>query len=56
MILHASSSAIDTDFVVRLSDIFPDDRAIQLQSGILRTRYRNLDGEPELLDLSSATF
>jgi uncharacterized protein len=50
MILYASSSAIDTDFVARLSDVFPDGRAIQLQSGILRTRYRNLDGEPELLE------
>lgn len=50
MILHASSSAIDTDFVVRLSDVFPDGRAIQLQSGILRARYRDLDGEPELLN------
>ncbi len=50
MILYASSSAVDTDFVARLSDVFPDGRAIQLQSGILRARYRNLEGEPELLE------
>jgi predicted acyl esterase len=50
MILYASSSAVDTDFVARLSDVFPDGCAIQLQSGILRARYRNLDGEPELLE------
>jgi putative CocE/NonD family hydrolase len=50
MILYASSSARDTDFVVRLSDVFPDGRAIQLQNGILRTRYRNSAGEPELID------
>lgn len=50
MILYASSSAVDTDFVVRLSDVFPDGRAIQLQSGILRARYRNSAGEPELLE------
>lgn len=49
MILYASSSAVDTDFVVRLTDIFPDGRAIQLQSGILRARYRKFEGEPELL-------
>jgi predicted acyl esterase len=49
MILYTSSSATDTDFVVRLSDVFPDGRAIQLQSGILRARYRHRDGEPELL-------
>jgi hypothetical protein len=50
MILYASSSALDTDFVPRLSDVFQDGRAIQLQSGILRARYRNLEGEPELLE------
>lgn len=47
-ILFASSSAVDTDFFARLSDVFPDGRAIQLISGLLRTRYRNPDS-PELL-------
>jgi predicted acyl esterase len=50
LILYASSSAIDTDFVGRLSDVFPDGRTIQLQSGILRARYHNSGGEPELLE------
>jgi predicted acyl esterase len=50
LILYASSSAIDTDFSARLTDVFPDGRAIQLQSGMLRMRYRNLPGEPELLE------
>jgi predicted acyl esterase len=50
MILYASSSAVDTDFVVRLSDIFPDGRAIQLQNGALRARYRDLQGAPQLLE------
>ena len=50
MILYASSSAVDTDFVARLSDVFPDGRAIQIQSGILRARCRNPDGEPKLLE------
>jgi predicted acyl esterase len=49
LILYASSSAIDTDFSARLSDVFPDGRAIQLQSGILRTRYRNIEADPEPL-------
>jgi uncharacterized protein len=49
LILYASSSAVDTDFSGRLSDVFPDGRAIQLQSGILRARYRNPIGDPELL-------
>ena len=49
-VLHASSSAVDTDFVARLSDVFPDGRAIQLQSALLRARYRDLAGEPALLE------
>jgi len=50
MVLHASTSAVDTDFVVRLSDVFPDGRAIQLQNGILRARYRNLPEAASLLE------
>ncbi len=49
MILYASSSAVDTDFAVRLSDVFPDGRAIQLQHCLLRARYRNV-AEPALLE------
>ncbi len=50
LILYASSSAVDTDFSARLSDVFPDGRAIQLQAGILRARYCDPHGEPELLE------
>lgn len=50
MVLFASSSAADTDFVARLSDVFPDDRAIQIQSGIIRGRYRDPGSEPGLLE------
>jgi putative CocE/NonD family hydrolase len=50
LVLHASSSALDTDFYGRLSDVFPDGRAIQLQSGMVRARYRNAGGESELLE------
>jgi uncharacterized protein len=50
LIVYASSSAVDTDFSARLSDVFPDGRAVQLQSGMLRARYRNLTGDPELLE------
>lgn len=49
LILYARSTARDTDFVARVSDVFPDGRAVQLQTGLLRARYRNLDEEPELL-------
>lgn len=49
LILYASSSALDTDFSARLTDVFPDGRAIQLQSGMLRARYRRLNGSAEPL-------
>jgi uncharacterized protein len=50
LILFASSSAVDTDFSARVSDVFPDNRAIQLQSCTLRARYRDRAGEPALLE------
>lgn len=50
LILYVSSSAIDTDFSARLSDVFPDGRAIQLQSGMLRARYRDGAQTPEHLE------
>jgi predicted acyl esterase len=50
LVLYASSSAVDTDFAGRLTDVFPDGRAIQLQNGILRARHRNSNGSPELLE------
>lgn len=50
VILYASSTAVDTDFVARLSDVFPDGRALQLQNGILRTRYRKSSITPELME------
>lgn len=45
VILFASTSAVDTDFSARLSDVHPDGRSIQLQNGVLRARYRNLVSE-----------
>jgi hypothetical protein len=50
MVLYGSTTAADTDFVVRLSDVFPDGRAIQLQNGFLRARYRNLPDAASLLE------
>jgi hypothetical protein len=50
LILFASSSAVDTDFAGRLSDVLPDGRAIQIQGGMLRARYRDVDAGPALLE------
>ena len=41
MVLFAASSAKDTDFIVRLSDVYPNGKAIFLAEGMLRARYRN---------------
>lgn len=40
-ILFASSSAADTDFSVRLSDVYPDGRSILISDGTVRGRFRN---------------
>jgi len=38
--LWVSSSAPDTDFIVRLCDVHPDGRSLNVVTGIMRTRYR----------------
>jgi putative CocE/NonD family hydrolase len=50
MVLYAASSARDTDFTVRLVDVFPNGYAMNLSEGIVRARYRNDDADPELLE------
>ncbi len=48
--LWATSSAPDTDFVARLTDVFPDGRSINLTDGIIRARYRDFaQGAPPSL-------
>lgn len=39
-VLHVSSSAKDTDFTVKLVDVYPDGTAFNVQEAILRARYR----------------
>lgn len=39
--LFVSSSAKDTDFTVKLIDVYPDGRAFNVQEGVIRMRYRN---------------
>ena len=48
LVLHASSSAPDTDFTGKLVDIHPDGRAILLCEGIQRARYRSSLTDPTL--------
>lgn len=39
--IYASSSAVDTDFVCKVSDVYPDGRALNLGMYLVRARYRN---------------
>jgi putative CocE/NonD family hydrolase len=48
-VLYASSSALDTDWVVRLCDVWPDGRSLSVCDGILRARYRDSLSQPALL-------
>jgi len=51
--LFASSSAVDTDFVVRLLDVHPDGRAFNLMSPtveVIRARYRRGEDRIALLE------
>lgn len=41
MVLYAATTAADTDFVARLSDVHPDGSALLLAEGILRARFRD---------------
>jgi putative CocE/NonD family hydrolase len=47
--LQVSSDAKDTDLVARLVHVWPDGRAIGIQEGALRLRYRNGFSAPQLL-------
>jgi putative CocE/NonD family hydrolase len=48
--LFASSSARDTDFVAKLTDVHPDGRSINITEGVIRARFReNVWGKPKLL-------
>lgn len=47
--LYVSSSAKDTDFTVKLIDVYPDGSAYNVQEGILRARYREGWDKPALM-------
>jgi putative CocE/NonD family hydrolase len=54
--LWVSSSAVDTDFTAKLLDVYPPSQdypegyALNLTDGILRARFHNSWGQPELLE------
>jgi uncharacterized protein len=48
--LHASSTALDTDFTARLCVVDRDGTSINLKEGIVRARFRDSFSEPSLLE------
>ncbi|WP_280739560.1 CocE/NonD family hydrolase [Mesorhizobium opportunistum] len=56
MRLYASSSARDTDWHVRLVDLYPDGSARFLTRGVLRARYRDSLASPRLLEPHEPTL
>ncbi|UGY94142.1 CocE/NonD family hydrolase [Streptomyces gobiensis] len=52
--LSFASSALDTDLVVKLTDVFPDGRSVLVCDGALRTRYREGFDAEKLLTPSVA--
>jgi putative CocE/NonD family hydrolase len=48
--LAASSSAVDTDFMVKLLDVWPDGFAQRLTDGMVRARYREGGEKPSLIE------
>ena len=48
--LHVSSSAPDTDFTVKLLDVHPDGRSINIVEGITRARYRDGYEAPAMME------
>lgn len=47
--LWASSSAKDTDFTAKLTDVYPDGRSMLICDGIIRARYRKSFEKPVLM-------
>lgn len=49
IVLHVSSDRTDTDFAVRLSDVYPDGRSLVMTQGIRRGRFRDSLATPSLM-------
>lgn len=48
--LHLSSDAIDTDFMVRISDVYPSGEARLIQDSAVRMRWRNGGTVPQYME------
>lgn len=48
--IHASTSVVDTDFVAKLVDVHPNDTAVFLTIGVVRSRYRTSFKKPTFIE------
>lgn len=48
--VYAASSAVDTDFTVKLCDVYPNGQSLSIADGIIRARYRESIIEPSLIE------
>jgi putative CocE/NonD family hydrolase len=48
-VVFLSSDAADTDITVKLTDVFPDGRSMNMQEGITRVRYRDGFDRPRMM-------
>ena len=53
-VVYLSSDARDTDVTVKLTDVFPDGRSMNMQEGITRVRYRDGFDQPRLMSPGTA--
>ena len=49
-VIYLSSDAPDTDVTVKLLDVFPDGRSMNIQEGITRVRYRDGFDKPRMME------
>jgi putative CocE/NonD family hydrolase len=50
VVLYAATDAVDTDFVAKLVDVYPDGASYNMAEGIVRARYRESLSKPTLLE------
>ncbi|GHP13905.1 esterase [Lentilactobacillus fungorum] len=49
IVFYASSSAVNTDWVVRLTDVYPDGRSINIDDGVMNAIFFDGQDKPKLL-------
>jgi len=49
-VVHLSSDALDTDVTVKVLDVFPDGRSMNMVEGITRVRYRDGFDKPQTME------